>query len=261
MLLVSDVHGAFDDLARVAASGEPLLVLGDLLNISDYRTGEGITADVLGIEFARAAAMARAAGDYAGMRSLWMERIGDDPGEFRRAFDHEVERQYALAGAALAEADEAYVTFGNVDRPDRLQAHLPASSRFVDGDVIEIEGVRVGIVGGGISTPLGAAGEVADDDMRSKLERLGPVDVLCSHLPPDIGPLHFDVVTGRHERASRPILEYLERHRPAHHFFGDVHQPQASRWRVGPTRCHNVGYFRATRRAVRFEPDQLLPSA
>lgn len=261
MLLVSDVHGAFDALAEVAGSGEVLLVLGDLLNISDYRTGEGITADVLGIDFARAAASARAAGDYAGMRSLWMDRIGDDPEAFRAAFDAEVERQYRLAGEALARSPQAFVTFGNVDRPDRLRAHLPPTARFVDGEVIEVEGVRIGVVGGGIATPLAAAGEVSDEDMRAKLDRLGPVDVLCSHLPPDIGPLHFDVVTGRHERASGPILDYLRRTGPGYHFFGDVHQPQASRWTVGPTRCENVGYFRATRRALPFDPAERLGSA
>ncbi len=253
MLLVSDVHGAFDALGAVAASGETLLVLGDLLNIADYRTGEGITADVLGIDFARAAAVARAAGDYATMRRLWMERVGDDLAAFRDAFDRQVEAQYSAAGAALAEATNAYVTYGNVDRPDRLRAHLPENARFVDGEVVEVEGVRIGIVGGGIATPLGAAGEVSDEDMSAKLDALGPVDVLCSHLPPAIPSLRRDVVTGNLERASDPILAYVRRHQPSHHFFGDVHQPQARRWTLGRTTCVNVGYFRATRRAVRFE--------
>ncbi len=48
MLVVSDVHGAFDALADLKRYDEPLLVLGDLLNLLDYRTGEGITADGLG---------------------------------------------------------------------------------------------------------------------------------------------------------------------------------------------------------------------
>jgi Icc-related predicted phosphoesterase len=252
MLLVSDVHGAFHALARVARTGEPLLVLGDLLNLMDYRTGEGITAEVLGLEFARETARARGAGDYGRMRELWQERVGDRRAEFRAAFDAAVERQYREAGLALAGAT-AWVTFGNVDRPSLLRSHLPEGVAYVDGDVFEVEGVRIGMVGGGIATPLHAAGEVTDDDMRAKLERMGPVDVLCSHLPPAIGPLHTDVVTGRHERASLPILEYLREVRPAWHFFGDVHQPQATAWRVGPTRCRNVGYFRATERAVRFD--------
>ena len=59
MLLVSDIHDAPEALARVADSGEPVLILGDLLNFIDYRTGEGIVAEVLGRDFARRVADAR----------------------------------------------------------------------------------------------------------------------------------------------------------------------------------------------------------
>jgi Icc-related predicted phosphoesterase len=253
VLLISDVHGAFDAMRRVAAGGETLLVLGDLVNLMDYRTGEGITADLLGIEFARRAARARAAGDYAGMRALWGEAVGDEWESFRARFEQSLLDQYVATRQALTGAN-AYVTFGNVDRPRMLVEHLHEGVRFVDGEVVVIEGVRVGFVGGGVSTPLGAEGEVSDEEMRSKLDRIGSVDVLCSHLPPAVEPLHRDVITGRLERASAPILEYLLDVAPPFHFFGDVHQPQATRWRVGATLCRNVGYFRATQRAVRFDP-------
>ncbi len=251
MLLVSDVHGAFDALAGLEQFGERLLVLGDLLNLLDYRTGEGITADVLGREFALAAANARASGDYAGMRKLWREHA-TDPDLMRSAFHEAAVKQYQQAGAAL-EGIEAWVTFGNVDRPDLMRSNLPDSATFVDGEVVEIDGVTFGFVGGGTETPLGAQGEVSESDMRAKLSTIGPVDVLCSHLPPAVEPLYRDVVTGRLERGSRPILEYLLEYAPLLHFFGDVHQPQASRWRVGRTLCRNVGYFRATRRPVRLD--------
>lgn len=253
MLIVSDVHGAFEDLARVARSGETLLVLGDLLNLMDYRTGEGITAEVLGIQAARTIARARARGDYAEMRAVWRAAVGERTDEFRAAYDQAVRRQYAETRQALA-GSRAYVTYGNVDRPSLLAAHLPDGATFVDATVHEIEGVKVGFVGGGIATPLGAEGEVTDEQMTEKLAGLGAVDVLCSHLPPAVEPLHRDVITGRLERASRPILEYLLDVKPKLHFFGDVHQPQATRWTVGGTACRNVGYFRATRRAVRYDP-------
>ncbi|MGI9641888.1 MAG: hypothetical protein ACR2N9_03810 [Acidimicrobiia bacterium] len=48
MLIVSDVHAAFDALERVASTGETLLILGDLVNLIDYRTLEGILPDVVG---------------------------------------------------------------------------------------------------------------------------------------------------------------------------------------------------------------------
>jgi Icc-related predicted phosphoesterase len=255
MLLISDVHGAFDAMADLKRSNEPLLVLGDLLNLLDYRTGEGITADVLGREFALAAADARATGDYEGMRRLWRDHASD-PDVMRAAFHDAAVRQYRQAGEAL-DGIEAWVTFGNVDRPELMKSHLPESATFVDGEVVEIDGVTFGFVGGGTETPLGAQGEVTDDEMRSKLSALGVVDVLCSHLPPAVEPLYRDVVTGRLERGSQPILDYLRDVQPAFHFFGDVHQPQASTWRVGRTRCRNVGYFRATRRAVTLDLDDV----
>jgi Icc-related predicted phosphoesterase len=253
MLIVSDVHGAFEPLAALARGTEPVLVLGDLLNLMDYRTGEGITADILGRDVARRIGRARAMGDFGGMRAIWAEEIGSDREAFRTQFDALAVGQYEAMRDAL-EGTSGYATYGNVDRPEQLKAHLPDGWRFVDGEVIELEGWRIGIVGGGVSTPLNAAGEVTDEEMEAKLQAIGPVDILCSHLPAEVRPMHFDVVTGRKERASRPILEYLLEHRPQFHYYGDVHQPQASHWRVGGTVCRNVGYFRATARPVRHEP-------
>lgn len=253
MLIVSDVHGAFGPLAALARGPETLVVLGDFLNLMDYRTGDGITSDILGREVAMRIAAARAVGDFGGMRSIWAEEIGSDHEGFREQFEARAVGQYVEMRAAL-EGTSGFATFGNVDRPRQLRDHLPAGWQFVDGEVVEIDGWRLGIVGGGISTPLHASGEVTDEEMASKLERMGPVDVLCSHLPAAVRAMHLDVVTGRPERASQPILDYLRTHQPVFHFYGDVHQPQASTWRLGRTRCRNVGYFRATHRPVRLEP-------
>src|SRR5690606_25716908 len=97
-----------------------------------------------------------------------------------------------------------FVTYGNVDRPEMLREYLPEGMRFVDGEIVEIDGLRFGFVGGGIATPAGGAGEVSDQEMEAKLDGLEAVDVLCSHLPPAVEPLHRDVITGRPERSSRP---------------------------------------------------------
>jgi Icc-related predicted phosphoesterase len=254
MLLISDVHGEFRALSELARSEETLVILGDLINLLDYRTNEGIIADVLGSQFGATVAGHRATGDYDAMRQAWTLMVGSRSDEIREAIALGVEEQYAQCQEALQGA-VGFCTFGNVDQPHLLAKSLPPGMRFVDGEAVEIEGLTVGFVGGGVATPIGASGEVTDEEMSEKLERLGPVDILCSHLPPSVDPLCFDVVTGRGERSSRPILEYLWRHRPRWHFFGDVHQPQAISWRVGSTLCRNVGYFRATRRPVRFPSD------
>lgn len=253
VLILSDIHGEFEALARLADSGETLLILGDLINLMDYRTGQGIIADVMGGDFGRMVSERRARSDYVGMRSLWNQRAEGRLDEVRAEMADGVAAEYEKCRLALA-SGHGFVTYGNVDRPQLLRQSLPDSMRFVDGETVEIQGLVFGFVGGGVATPVGAAGEVSDRDMEDKLEAIGPVDVLCSHLPPDIPALHRDVVTGHLERSSRPILDYVRRHQPRFHFFGDVHQPQATTWRIGRTVCRNVGYFRATKRAVVFDP-------
>lgn len=250
MLIVADVHGEFESLGRLAKTGEPLLVLGDLINYVDYRTMDGIAADVLGTEFVRQVAGFRATGDYEASRALWRENMAGRESEIRRQIGDGVRHQYEETRRAL-EGGTSYVTHGNVDWPEALQACLPEGSTFVDGEAVEIEGFRIGFVGGGAPTPLGVAGEVSEEVMATKLDRLGRVDILCSHLPPAVRALHTDVITGRVEGSSAAILAYVYEYQPAYHYFGDIHQPQANRWRLGKTRCVNVGYFRATRRAVR----------
>jgi Icc-related predicted phosphoesterase len=229
MRLVSDVHGASAALRRVAAEPGPLLVLGDLINFIDYRTLDGIVADVSGRPFVAEMVRLRAAAD-----------------EVRARYRSAIEAAYVDVCAALDGA-EAYVTYGNVDRPDLLERHLPAGVTFVDSGVVEIEGWRVGIVGGGMVS-IGTPGEITEEQMAERLTALGPVDVLCTHVPPAIGPLARDVVGGR-EKGSAAIVAYLEQTSPAFHYFGDIHQPQATSWRLGATRCRNLGYFRATGRA------------
>ncbi len=227
--------------------GQPLLVLGDLINLIDYRTGDGIVADVVGREVVVEISVLRSQGLRTEADDVWRTATAGRQEEINAAIGDRMADEYRSVCNALEGAD-AYVTYGNVDRPDMLRDLLPDTAHYVDGDVCVIEGSTVGFVGGGVPR-IGTPGEVAPHDMRAKLESLGPVDILCTHVPPDVQPLAADVV-GRTRKASKEILEYLMVHQPAFHFFGDIHQPQATTWWVGPTRCINVGYFRATGRAV-----------
>ena len=248
--MVSDVHGAFAELTRVAQQGEPLLVLGDLLNFVDYRTGRGIAADVYGRDYALEFIRNRKLGDWPANRRLWRRVQQGRESILADRIRTEVRRQYRQASLALSPAETAYVIHGNVDWPEEMADALPAAL-LVDGEVVEIEGHTVGFAGGGVPTPAQARGEVSHEEMAAKLEAIGPVDILCTHVAPSVAPLRRDVVTGMLERSSPVVLDYLLTHRPRYHYFGDIHQPQARVWRVGKTVCRNVGYFRATARAVR----------
>lgn len=252
MIFISDVHDAADALRGLVALGEEIVILGDLVNLTDYRTGQGAIAEVLGIDFAKRTSEARARGDYPEMRNLWREEAALTGDDLRTRLGEVLDGQYEMVGDALADG-HGLVIHGNVDRPEKLQAALPEGFSYVHGRVVERDGLRIGFVGGGVVTPIGASGEISDDEMALILDDLGDVDVLCSHVPPAVGPLRTDVVTGREERGSEPIADYLSRRQPLLHLFGDVHQPQASTWRIGRTRCHNAGYFRATGRYLRLQ--------
>ena len=247
MLLVSDVHGAADALRRVAQQGQPVLVLGDLINFVDYRDASGIIADVSGRDLAARFVLLRSQGKAEEASAMWREHSRGRENELRSQYTEAVAAAYQDICPVL-EGAEAYVTYGNVDRPDLLAEHLPETARFVDAEVVEIEGLSVGFAGGG-SMRIGTPGEVTEEDMTEKLARLGDVDVLCTHVPPEIPALATDVIGGK-EKGSVAVRDYLETVQPPFHYFGDIHQPNATRWRIGSTVSANLGYFRATGRAT-----------
>ena len=70
---------------------------------------------------------------------------------------------------------------------------------------------------------------VPEDGVRRR-RRAGcdPVDVLCSHVPPAVPELAYDVVTRRAEASSAALLRRgSRRDRPRAALFGHVHQPLA----------------------------------
>ena len=82
----------------------------------------------------------------------------------------------------------------------------------------------------------------------AQVAAVGEVDVLWAHIPPAVPELLFDTVAQRMERGSDELLAAIQRTQPRYALFGHVHQPLASRIRIGDTECVNVGHFRATGR-------------
>ncbi|MBA3429981.1 MAG: metallophosphoesterase family protein [Actinobacteria bacterium] len=249
VLIVSDLHGAADALRKAVPEGSTLVLLGDLVNFLDYTSRSGILTEVF---------------DKATIGEVVRLRTEGKPGDAKRLLDavsngreehigsairRRVAEQYEAVFAALP--NPTYMILGNVDSPGaahQLAEETPAV-READGRVFEIEGERFGFSGGALPTPLGIPSEVTEEEMKRKLEGLGPVDVLCSHIPPAVPELCFDTRANRLERGSRDILSYIREVQPRRAYFGHVHQPLVSALHVGSTLCVNVGYFRATRRA------------
>ncbi|GAA4546085.1 metallophosphoesterase family protein [Pseudonocardia xishanensis] len=250
--VVSDVHGNVDALARAADGADAVFVLGDLVDFVDYADPTaGILGRVLGEDVSREFGRVRRSGGpgelAAFARTAW-GRIPDPAAVISEAVDE----QYAKLFAVLP--DDTWAIPGNVDLPERWSAHLHPGIRVPDGEVVEIGGARVGFVGG-VPLPLGFPPRtggpwrphmVVAEEYLAAVAGIGEVDILCSHAPPEVPALHYDVVTRRRELPGLGLLDLIRREQPHHALFGHVHQPLAARARVGATECVNVGHFRRT---------------
>lgn len=253
--VVSDVHGNADALARAGDGADALLVLGDLLDFVDYRDhSRGILGALFGAENVKTFAELRRTGDRDRMgpfvRSLWDSL--DDPAA---AVTEAIAAQYDELFGVLSTMDvPVYATPGNVDAPQLWADHASDGVQVVDGAAVDLGGLRIGFVGGALRHPdyrprPGAAWTPylrTEESYADAVDAIGPVDVLCSHSPPDDPLLTYDVVARRPELGSAELRRCLEKQQPRWSLFGHVHQPLAPRIRLGRTECCNVGHFQAT---------------
>lgn len=247
--VVSDLHGASDALAKAVPEGASLVLLGDLINFIDYTSMTGILTEVFSVEAVEHVVRLRTAGEIHEARRVMQERSKGREDEIRAEIGKRVVEQYEAVFAALP--DPTYLILGNVDNPAIVEGFATGAPavKLIDAQVVVLEGERFGFVGGALPTPLHVAGEITEDQMKAKVDALGEVDVLCSHIPPAVPELCYDTLAGKSEKGSVDLLRYIEDVQPRTAYFGHVHQPLLSSLHIGRTQCINVGYFRATRRA------------
>jgi hypothetical protein len=146
--VVADVHGNSEALARAGEGADALLVLGDLIDFVDYQDhGGGILGRIFGAEvvgrFARIRVSGRPGelGEYA--RALWAGLA--DP---RGTLEDAVREQYREIFGVLAGCPPCYLTPGNVDLPHLWPEFLTDGLHALDGETVELDGLRLGFVGG-----------------------------------------------------------------------------------------------------------------
>ncbi|MEU8918976.1 MULTISPECIES: metallophosphoesterase family protein [Streptomyces] len=246
--VVSDVHGNSRDLAAAGAGADALVCLGDLVLFLDYADhSRGIFPDLFGVANADALVELRTARRFEEARALGRQLWGelDRTGVSRESvIEGAVRRQYAELFAAFP--TPTYATYGNVDIPRLWPEYAGPGTTVLDGQRVEIGGRVFGFVGGGLTTPMRTPYEISDEEYAAKIEAVGEVDVLCTHIPPDIPELCYDTVARRFERGSAALLHAIRTTRPRYSLFGHVHQPLARRIRIDGTECVNVGHFNAT---------------
>jgi Icc-related predicted phosphoesterase len=248
--VVSDVHGTSDALAVAGDGADMLICLGDMLLFLDYEDHtQGIFAEVFGAEYARQYIGLRTERRFDEARQLTVGLAANFAQErrvdLRTLTDEAIRKQYAALFTALQEP--AYLTYGNVDIPHMWDDHLKPGHHVLDGGTTVVGGVRFGFVGAGLISPYRTPNEVPEPQFAAKLDAVGPVDVLCTHIPPAVPELLYDTVARRMETGSTALLDVIRRRQPRYALFGHVHNPLAPRVRIGRTECVNVGHFRANR--------------
>lgn len=238
--MVSDVHGNSEALARAGDGADALVCLGDLVLFLDYADhSRGIFPELFGVENADRIVELRTARRFEEAREL--SRGLWDGIDRDSAVEKAVRGQYAELFAAFP--TPTYATYGNVDIPGLWPEYARPGTTVLDGERAEIGGRVFGFVGGGLRSQMRTPYEIDDETYAAKIAALGEVDVLCSHIPPDVPELCYDTVARRFERGSSALLETIKATRPKYALFGHVHQPLAQRMRIGDTECVNVGHF------------------
>lgn len=252
--VVSDVHGNADALARAGEGADALIVLGDLLDFIDYHEyGNGIFGALFGPDNVATFARLRRLGAREEMAAftsqLWAGLADPDA-----AVHEAINKQYAALFAAMT--TPTYVIPGNVDAPQQWSEFVHEGIRMPVDEVVEIAGMRFGFVGGSVYSggALPAKGQGwrpylrPRDEFDRAVAELGSVDVLCSHIPPAVAELTYDIVARRLETGSDALLDRIRLQQPRWSLFGHVHQPLAARTRIGLCECRNVGHFKSTAR-------------
>src|ERR671918_701048 len=160
--VVSDLHGAADELTEQVPHGATLLLLGDLINFIDYFSMTGILTEVFSVATVAEVVRLRTAGDLDQARRVMAERSHGREDEIHSEIGRRVREEYESVFAALP--DPTYLILGNVDQPqvvDGFAASTPAVT-LVDGKILDLDGERFGFVGGALPTPLGVAGEISE---------------------------------------------------------------------------------------------------
>ncbi|MDT3445948.1 MULTISPECIES: metallophosphoesterase [unclassified Pseudofrankia] len=242
--VVSDVHGRADALPAAAEGADAFVCLGDLVLFIDYHDhGRGIMGSLFGADAVGRMIQLRTemrfdeAREWS--RGLWASLEGDRATIMETA----IRRQYAELFAAFP--TPTYLTYGNVDLPHLYPEYLRDGVTLLDGQTVDIGGLRFGFVGGGLRTPMNTPYEIDDETFAAKVAAVGEVDVLCCHIPPHVPELVYDIEAGRFERGSEAVLEAIQATQPKYALFGHVHQPLVDSLYIGSTRCVNVGHFNA----------------
>jgi Icc-related predicted phosphoesterase len=247
--IISDIHGAYGAMRAQLEPGDIALLLGDYLNLIDFRTLDGILAEVYSRDEVKSALSLMATGNKELARQKIRMAIGGTP-EKSEQVGELIFKNYKEFFASIP--CKCFMLYGNTDGPEIMKGMVPGNVELVEAGLVIVEGERFGMVSGAPQGPwnVGLPGEMPTERYDSLVASIGPADVLCTHYPPAVPELTWDLLANRDEVGSKATLAWDEEHAPTHHYFGHVHNPKAPRVQHGRTTLLNVGFFKEHGMAV-----------
>ncbi len=247
--IISDIHGEYEALAEQLDPGDTAVLLGDYVNLIDFRTLDGILSEVFTREEITQVLSVLARGADGETRQRIRDAASGSPEKYARMIELIVE-SYRRFFASIP--CRCFMIYGNTDDPRVMRELMTDGIEMVESGVVEIDGQRFGLVSGSPRGPwtVGLPGEMDEEDYDRLVSSLGPVDVLCTHFPPAVAGITWDELANRDEAGSQSLVAYIDRYSPTHHYFGHVHHPRLATAMRGSTRLVNAGFFREHRTAL-----------
>jgi Icc-related predicted phosphoesterase len=247
--IISDIHGAYEALTRQLNKDDTAVLLGDYVNLIDFRTMKGILSQVYSLEEIVKVLTALAEGKGGEVRIRIRDVAGADPERYARLAELVRESYHVFFSSIPC---RCYILYGNTDDPELMREIAGERVEIVESGIVEIEGTRFGFVSGSPEGPwtVGLPGEMEPEEYARLVESVGPADVLCTHYPPAVPELTWDRLANRDEAGSEALLDYIDRYAPRMHYFGHVHNPRTWEVRRGFTRMVNAGFFKEHQRAI-----------
>ena len=205
--VVSDVHGTADALATAGDGADMLICLGDMLLFLDYADHtQGIFAELYGAEHAREYIALRTARRFDEARQLTAgiaARLTADRGTDLRTLTERGDQQ-AVRGAVRRAGRARLPHLRQRGRAADVE-RLPASpaTRCSTAAARWSAASRSASSARGLISPYRTPNEIPEAEFAAKLDAVGAVDVLCTHIPPAVPELLYDTEARRMETGQR----------------------------------------------------------
>lgn len=247
--ILSDIHGEYAALKDQLAKADIAVMLGDYLNLIDFRTLDGILAQVYSRDEVVRALELIAKGNKEEARQQIRATLGGTA-EKNQKVRELIAESYEEFFASIP--CKCFMIYGNTDGPEVMRQFAGGKNELLESGVVTVGGERFGMVSGAPHGPwsVGLPGEMETERYNELVASLGPVDVLCTHYPPAVPELVWDMLGNRDEVGSTALLAYVDEYAPTYHYFGHVHHPRSSRSDRGRTHLINAGFFKEHRTAL-----------